>query len=73
MPAVGLQSPAIACYGPAVSRDADIEAILEHGRRTRTPTPRWLWVVAAIVGGICVVGFAIALLGAGEPAHPAIA
>ena len=55
-----------------MSRDADIEAILEHGRRTRKPTPRWLWVGAAIVGGICAVGFAIAMLGADAPAHPAV-
>jgi hypothetical protein len=55
-----------------VSRDDDIEAILAHGRRTRKRTPRWLWLVAAIVGGGCAIGFAIALLGAGAPAHPAV-
>jgi hypothetical protein len=55
-----------------VSRDDDIEAILEHGRRTRQRTPRWLWLVAAIVGGGCAIGFAIAVLGGAAPAHPAV-
>lgn len=55
-----------------VNRDDDLEAILEHGRRTRTPTPRWLWLVAAIVGGGCAVAFAVALLGGGDPAHAAV-
>jgi hypothetical protein len=55
-----------------VGRDADIEAIVEHGRRTRKRTPRWLWLIAAVVGVGCALGFAIALLGAGEPAHPAV-
>jgi|GEM_PF-3145511 len=55
-----------------MTRDDDIEAILEHGRRTRKPTPRWLWLVAALVGGGLAVAFAIVLLGAGEPAGPTV-
>jgi hypothetical protein len=54
-----------------VSRDDDIEAILEHGRRTRKPTPRWLWLVAALVGGGLAIAFAIVLLAA-EPAGPTV-
>ena len=53
-----------------MGRDAEIEAIAELGRRTRTPTPRWLWAVALVVGVICVVGFGAMLLGAREPREP---
>ncbi len=81
---MGLQSPAIACYATRVSREPDIEAdsqaridakinaILAHGRQTRTRSPRWLWILAAVVGAVCAVGFAVAMLGAGEPARPAV-
>jgi hypothetical protein len=55
-----------------VSREADIEAILAHGRRTRKRTPRWLWLLAGAVGVVCAVGFAIAMLGADEPVRPAV-
>ena len=60
------------CYRPGVSRDDDIAAILERGRRTRRPTPRWLWIAALVIGSVCTTGFAVALLGAREPAigHP---
>jgi drug/metabolite transporter (DMT)-like permease len=50
-----------------VGRDEDIQAIVELGRRTRQPTPRWLSIVAAVVGVLCVVGFAAMLLGDREP------
>jgi len=50
-----------------VGRDEDIQAIVEVGRRTRQPTPRWLWIVAAVVGVICVVGFAAMMLGDRAP------
>jgi hypothetical protein len=51
-----------------VSRDDEIEAILEHGRQTRTRPSRWLWIVSALVGGCCALGFAFAMLGDGAPA-----
>jgi hypothetical protein len=51
------------------AREAAIAAIGESGRSTRKPTPRWLWIAAAIVGGIATIGFAIAMLAEGEPAH----
>jgi hypothetical protein len=50
-----------------VGRDDDIEAIVDHGRRTRKRTPRWLWTAALIVGAICVTGFTIMMLGSREP------
>ncbi len=50
-----------------MGRDDDIQAIVELGRRTRQPTPRWLWIAAAIVGVICVVCFAVMVLGDREP------
>lgn len=51
------------------AREAAIAAIRERGRSTRKPTPRWLWIAAAIVGGIAAIGFAIAMLSDGEPSH----
>lgn len=57
----------MACYEPWVTRDDDIAAIVELGRRTRRPTPRWLWIAAAIVGVVCATGFAIVLLADPEP------
>jgi hypothetical protein len=50
-----------------VSHDDDIEAIVAAGRRTRTATPRWQWVAAAIVSAICLVGFAVVVLGERAP------
>ena len=48
--------------------EAAIERIVESGRRTRKPTPRWLWIAAIVVGGIAATGFAITMLTEGEPA-----
>ena len=54
-----------------MGRDEDIQAIAELGRRTRRPTPRWLWIVAAVVGVICVAGFAAMMLAEPAPSsHP---
>ena len=50
-----------------MGRDEDIENIVERGRQTRKPTPRWLWIAALIVGGVCMAGFAIAMFGKREP------
>jgi hypothetical protein len=59
-----------------MARDDQIAAIVDVGRRTRKPTPRWLWITAGIVGVICTTGFAVAMLGGhgpGEPADPPVA
>jgi hypothetical protein len=45
-----------------MARDDEIKAIVEAGRRTRKPTPRGLWIAAAIVGVVCATGFAIGML-----------
>jgi hypothetical protein len=50
-----------------VGRDDDIEAIVALGRQTRTPSPRWLWIAAGVVGVVCACGFAVMMLGGGEP------
>jgi hypothetical protein len=44
------------------AQEARLRAILARGRQTRKPTPRWLWIAAAIVGAICAVGFAVVML-----------
>jgi hypothetical protein len=51
-----------------MARDDEIQAIVEIGRRTRAPVPRSLWIAAAIVGGVCTTGLAVALLGEPAPA-----
>lgn len=51
-----------------MTRDDEIKAIVEIGRRTRAPVPRGLWIAAAIVGGICTAGLAVAVLGDAAPA-----
>ncbi|HEX2691228.1 MAG TPA: hypothetical protein VHN14_31665 [Kofleriaceae bacterium] len=54
-----------------MGRDQDIQAIVEVGRRTRMPTPRWVWIVAAVVGTICVTCFMAMMLGdQAPPSHP---
>lgn len=45
-----------------MDRDQEIRAILDRGRATRQPTPRWLWRTAAIVGGICTLGFMVMMI-----------
>ena len=50
-----------------MGREEDIQALAELGRQTRTPTPRWLWIAAAVVGGICAIGFTAMLLWGQEP------
>lgn len=44
------------------SRSQQIEAIVEQGRRTRRPIPRGMWLVALVLGAICVVGFVLLLV-----------
>jgi hypothetical protein len=50
-----------------VGRDEEIRAIVEIGRRTRKPNPRWLWIAAALVGVICAIGFAVMMLADAAP------
>jgi hypothetical protein len=50
-----------------VTRNDEIQAIVEVGRRTRAPVPRSLWIAAAILGAISTIGLMVALLG--EPAQ----
>jgi hypothetical protein len=50
-----------------MTRDDEIQAIVEAGRRTRAPVPRSLWIAAAILGAVGTLGLALALLG--EPAR----
>ena len=54
-----------------MSRDDEIAAIVEIGRRTRKPTPRWLWMVSLAVAVICMIAFAAVIVSAREPARPA--
>jgi hypothetical protein len=56
-----------------MTRDDEIQAIVEAGRRTRARLPRSLWIAAAILGAVGTLGLGLALLGepARAPAHAA--
>lgn len=41
---------------------AALDDILAHGRRTRTPVSRGVWIAALVVGVVCAIGFAVLLL-----------
>jgi hypothetical protein len=47
--------------------DAAIDRIVEVGRRTRKPTPRWLWIAAIVVGALAAGGFAVAMFAEPRP------
>lgn len=47
-----------------------LAAILEHGRRTRKPVPRGLWIAALLVGIACAVGFGVMMLSEPSSAGP---
>lgn len=50
-------------YARGVDEDvAEIDAILDEGRRTRKRLPRGLWVVSLLAAAICVIALAIALV-----------
>jgi hypothetical protein len=44
-----------------------IDRIVEIGRRTRKPTPRWLWIAAIVVGALAAGGFAAAMFAEPQP------
>lgn len=49
---------------------ARLASIADVGRRTRKPTPRWLWVCAGVVGVLCAIGFVVGLATAPAPRTP---
>lgn len=69
-----MRDPDSACYLRSVVRDRDIEAaiaeIADRGRRTRRRPPRWQWFAAGIMGTVCLIGFAMAMLGEPAPVEP---
>jgi hypothetical protein len=52
--------------GEGVS-SVSIDRIVEIGRRTRKPTPRWLWIAAIVVGALAAGGFAAAMFAEPQP------
>lgn len=55
--------------------EAGVRAITDAARAQRPSTPRWLWILAAVIGGACALAFGGALLVTGDappaPAAPA--
>jgi len=48
--------------GHDAAHGAAIEHIVNVGRQTRKAPPRWLWIVAIVVGALGAGGFAAAIL-----------
>lgn len=55
---------------PERNSSAALDAILEHGRRTRKPVTRGLWIAALLVGVVCAIGFAVMVLAEPSSAGP---
>jgi len=57
--------------GPvAEDREQAIEDIIQRARQVRARTPRWLWIVAGVLGGGCAIAFVVLLVGAGDATAP---
>jgi protein-S-isoprenylcysteine O-methyltransferase Ste14 len=52
---------------PGAGPEAAIDRIVEIGRRTRKPTPRWLWIAAIVVGALAAGGFAAVMFAEPQP------
>lgn len=52
---------------PSPDHEAAIEAIASTARAARKPTPRWLWIVAGIIGLGCAIAFVAVLVRDGDP------
>ncbi len=50
-----------------MDREAKARAIVEQAKRTRRPTPRWLWIAAIAVSLVCIGALAIGLVVGGGP------
>jgi hypothetical protein len=51
-----------------VDREQEIAAIVAEARKQRRPMPRGLWITAGVIGAVCAIGFAIAMIVRSEPA-----
>ena len=45
-----------------MDREREIDAILASGRQTRRSTSRRLWIIAASIGVLCLIGFVLLLV-----------
>ena len=54
----------------ADDREHAIEEIVQSARQVRPRTPRWLWIVAGILGVAGAIAFVIVLVSEGDPAGP---
>ena len=50
----------------AEDNEQAIAAIVAAARRTRPATPRWLWILAGVIGLGCAVAFLVVMLRTGE-------
>ena len=60
---------------PDPDLEAGARAIVEAARAQRPATPRWLWGLAAVIGGACAIAFGVVMLVTGDagPAPAALA
>jgi len=54
----------------ADDREQAIEEIVQRARRVRMRTPRWLWIVAGLLGVGCTIAFVIVLVSTGDAPGP---
>ena len=50
--------------------EAVARAIVAAARARRPSTPRWVWILAAVIGGACAIALGSALLFTGAAAPP---
>lgn len=62
------QQDACPCYGSRVDREEAARAIVEEARKVRPRTSRTTWLLAGVVGAICLIAFVLILVVDGEPA-----
>jgi hypothetical protein len=55
---------------PSSAEDA-IAAIAATARQVRRPTPRWVWIMAVVLGLGGLVAFAVVMFGASDASGPA--
>jgi hypothetical protein len=54
----------------ADDRQHAIDEIVQSARQVRPRTPRWLWLLAGVLGLGCAIAFVIVLVSDGDPGGP---
>jgi MFS family permease len=62
----------VPCYEPKVADETEqaIAAISASAKQARKPTPRWMWLAAALLGIGGAIAFAVAMLTTPDASEP---